>query len=90
VCLEKLWLWSSYFLREEGSEEDSLIHTWLINPPLGLEEVEIQSPLQIKALMNEIVNIKVQHLVQWHHKDRWHWQKNFEQISVVEDLSYFM
>ena len=91
VCLEKLWLRSSHFLREEASEEDSLIRTWLINPPPGLDEVEIRSPLRTKALVNEIVvDIEVQRLVQWRRKDGWHWQKTFEQIGVVEDLSYFM
>lgn len=88
VCLEKLWLRSSHFLREEASEEDWLVRTWLIDPPPTLKEVVIWTGV----LMNGKVD-RVQRLVQWRLEEMggagWRWRKTFEQIGVI-DPGYFV
>jgi hypothetical protein len=90
VCLEKLFLRSWHCLREEASEEDLLVRTWLIDPPPELKEVVIWT----KIPANETVDTYTgtQRLVQWRREEMrggWHWQKTFEQIGVT-DFGDFM
>lgn len=88
VCLERLLLRFSHFLREEAGEEDYLIRTWLIHSPPELKEVVIW----IKALANKTPDTGVQRLVQWRRKEirgGWYWEKTFEQIGEI-DIGYFM
>jgi len=85
VFLEILLLRSSHFLREEASEEDWLVRTWLINPPPKLKEVVIWT----NALANDT---GVQRLVLWRREEMrggWHWRKTLERIGVI-DLGDFM
>ena len=85
VFLEILLLRSSHFLREEASEEDWLVRTWLINPPPKLKKVVIWT----NVLANDT---GVQRLVLWcceEMRGGWHWWKTLERIGVI-DLSNFM